>query len=306
MNDLMTKSFLNYVELKKQAQRDAAGGGGGDGFDIESGGQELNPMEEQNLSLFFEQVDEIKTQMEETTNLLVDIQKLNQEAKSTHNAKILRGIRDRIDSDMVSILRRARILKEKLASLDQSNTANRLISVAYGEGTAVDRTRTSVTNGLRVKLREMMNEFQRLREKVVADHKEDLRRRYFGANGEQPSDEQVEKIMTGSLQLETFEGKLSETELGDRVRHESVMDIQRSLNKLHQVFLDMAILVESEGEKMEDIEENVAKAGKFINGGTRSLHYANQMKRKNKKWVYWVWAIIFVILLVCIVSMLVC
>lgn len=305
MNDLMTKSFLSYVELKKQAQRDAAGGGG-DGFDIESGRQELNPMEEQNLSLFFEQVDEIKTQMEETTNLLVDIQKLNQEAKSTHNAKILRGIRDRIDSDMVSILRRARILKEKLASLDQSNTANRLISVAFGEGTAVDRTRTSVTSGLRVKLREMMNEFQRLREKVVADHKEDLRRRYFGANGEQPSDEQVEKIMSGSLKLETFEGKLSETELGDRVRHESVMDIQRSLNKLHQVFLDMAILVESEGEKMEDIEENVAKAGKFINGGTRSLHYANQMKRKNKKWVYWVWAIIFVILLVCIVSMLVC
>ncbi|XP_038883404.1 syntaxin-112 [Benincasa hispida] len=302
MNDLMTKSFLSYVELKKQAQRDAAG----DGFDIESGGQELNPMEEQNLSLFFEQVDEIKTQMEETTNLLVDIQKLNQEAKSTHNAKILRGLRDRIDSDMVSILRRARILKEKLASLDQSNTANRLMSVAYGEGTAVDRTRTSITKGLRVKLREMMNEFQGLREKVVADHKEDLRRRYFGANGEQPSEEQVEKIMSGSLKLETFEGTLRETELGDRVRHESVMDIQRSLNKLHQVFLDMAILVESEGEKMEDIEENVAKAGKFINGGTRSLYYANQMKRKNKKWVYWVWAIIFLILLVCIVSMLVC
>ncbi|KAL0543346.1 hypothetical protein IC582_018440 [Cucumis melo] len=305
MNDLMTKSFLSYVELKKQAQRDAVGSGG-DGFDIESGGQELNPTEEQNLSLFFEKVDEIKTQMEETTNLLVDIQKLNQEAKSTHNAKILRGLRDRIDSDMVSILRRARILKEKLASLDQSNSANRLISVAYGEGTIVDRTRTSITNGLRVKLRGMMNEFQELREKVVADHKEDLRRRYFSANGEQPSEEQVEKIMSGSLKLEMLGGKLSETESEDRVRHESVMDIQRSLNKLHQVFLDMAILVESEGEKIEDIEENVAKAGKFVNGGTRSLYYAKQMKRKNKKWVYWVWAIIFVILLVCIVSMLVC
>ncbi|XP_022978538.1 syntaxin-112 [Cucurbita maxima] len=304
MNDLMTKSFLSYVELKKQAQNEAACGGGG-GFDIESGGQELNPTEEQNLSLFFGQVDEIKTQMEETTNLLNDIQKLNQEAKSTHNAKILRGLRDRIDSDMVSILRRAKLLKEKLASLDQSNAVNRLVSVAYGEGTTVDRTRTSITNGLRVKLREMMMEFQCLREKVVADHKEDLRRRYFSANGEQPSEEKIEKIMSGSLKLDSFGGNLSEAELRDRVRHESVMDIQRSLNKLHQVFLDMAILVESEGEKIENIEENVAKAGKFINGGTRSLYYANQMKRKNKKWVYWIWAVIFVILLICIVSMLV-
>lgn len=298
----MTKSFLSYVELKKQAQRDAAAV-----FDIESGGQELSPTEEQNLSLFFEKVEEIKTQMEETTNLLIDIQTLNQEAKSTHNAKILRGLRDRIDSDMVSILRRAKILKEKLASLDQSNTANRLISVAYGEGTSVDRTRTAITNGLRVKLRQMMSDFQRLREKVVTDHQEDLKRKYFSANGEQPSEEQMEKIMSGKLKLEMFGGKLSESELGeDRVRHASVMDIQRSLNKLHQVFLDMAILVENEGEKMEDIEENVAKGGNFINGGTRSLYYANQMKKKNKKWVYWVWGVIFVILLVCVVAILVC
>ncbi|XP_022133121.1 syntaxin-112 [Momordica charantia] len=303
MNDLMTKSFLSYVELKKQAQRD---GDSAAGFDIESGGQELNPTEEQNLSLFFRQVDEIKTEMEETTNLLTDLRKLNEEAKSTHNAKILRGLRDRIDSDMVSILRRAKLLREKLASLDQSNAANRLISVAYGEGTTVDRTRSSVTSGLRVKLREMMNDFQLLREKVVADHKEDLRRRYFAAIGEQPSEEVMEKIMSGSVKLESFGGKLrTESELGERVRHESVMDIEKSLNKLHQVFLDMAILVESQGEKMEDIEENVARGGKLINGGTCSLYYANQMKRKNKKWVYWVWGVIFVILLVCIIAMLV-
>ena len=39
------------------------------------------------------------------------------------------------------------------------------------------------------------------------------------------------------------------------------MGIQRSLNNLRQVFLDIAVLVETQGEKIDDIERNVANAG---------------------------------------------
>ncbi|GMI78045.1 syntaxin of plants 112 [Hibiscus trionum] len=66
----------------------------------------------------------------------------------------------------------------------------------------------------------------------------------------------------------------------------------------------MAVLVDAQGEKMDNIEENVANAGSFIHGGTNSLHYANQMKKKRKGWVYWVWGVILIILIVCIISML--
>ena len=62
MNDLMTKSFLSYVELKKQAQKDLEAD-----FDIERG--QLNPKDEENLTQFFQEVDAIKDEMEEITNL---------------------------------------------------------------------------------------------------------------------------------------------------------------------------------------------------------------------------------------------
>ena len=294
MNDLMTKSFLSYVELKKQAQKDLEAN-----LDIETG-QILNPRDEENLSQFYQEVAEIKSEMEEITNLLSDLQTLNEEAKSTHSTKILRGLRDRMDSDVVAILRKVRIVKTRLENLDQSNAKNRKVSDAYREGSPVDRTRISVTNGLRVKLREMMNNFQSLRDKIVEDHKEDLRRKYYCTTGELPSEEVIEKMVSGAMKVEMFEGK-TEVDMGNKVRHETVIDIQRSLNKLHQVFLDMAVLVEIQGEKMDDIEENVANAGNFINGGTSSLYYANQMKKKNK-WVYWVWAVMVIIILVCIIS----
>ncbi|XP_025698895.2 syntaxin-112 [Arachis hypogaea] len=298
MNDLMTKSFLSYVELKKQVMKDLE-----NERDIEAG--QLNPtqLEDPNLTQFFQEVDAIKVEMEEITNLLFDLQQLNEEAKSTHSAKVLRGLRDRMESDMVAVLRKAKIIKARLEVLDQSNIANRTLSESYKEGTPIDRTRSSVTNGLRVKLRDMMNEFQSLRDKILSDYKEDLKRRYYSATGEVPSEEVMDKMISGSLKVEFLAGK-TDADMGNQVRHEAVMDIQRSLNKLHQVFLDMAILVETQGEKLDNIEDNMASAGNYIHGGTNSLYYANQMKKKNHKWWCWVCAVGLIVLLVCFIAML--
>ena len=298
MNDLMTKSFLSYVELKKQAEMDLEAEAEAD---IEIG--KLKPKDEENLSQFFEEVAAIKTVMEEITNLVRDLHNLNEETKSTHSAKVLRGLRDRMDSNALTILRKAKVVKARLEAIDKSNVRNRRISEAYREGSPVDRTRISVTNGLRSKLRDMMNDFHSLRERILWDHRETLKRRYYNATGSEASEEVVEKMMTGSVQIEAFEGKTG-GDLVNRERNEALREIQRSLDKLHQVFLDMAVLVESQGEKMDDIEQNVAIAGNFISGGTNSLVYAKQMKKKGKKWVYWVWAVGLIILLVCFISML--
>ncbi|TXG59665.1 hypothetical protein EZV62_014238 [Acer yangbiense] len=294
MNDLMTKSFLSYVELKKQAGKDIEAD-----LDIERG--QLSPKDEQNLSQFFQEVSVIKVEMEEITNLLFDLQNLNEGTKSTHSAKLLRGQRDRMESDTVSVLRKAKIVKARLEALDKSNVTNRAISHDFREGSSVDRTRVSVTNGLRAKLRDLMNDFQSLREKIWSDYKKDLKRRYYNATGEEPSEEVIEKMISRGGKVQTFD----DMDLGSRERHEAVMDIQRSLTKLHQVFLDMAVLVETQGEKIDDIEENVVSAGDYISGGTNSLYYANQMKNKKKPWVFWVWAVGFIILLVCFISLLI-
>ncbi|GMY05764.1 syntaxin-112 [Fagus crenata] len=294
MNDLMTKSFLSYVDLKKQAMKDLE-----TEPNIEMGN--FDPADEQNLSQFFEEVAAIKSDMEEITNLLLSLQDLNEETKSSHSANVLQGLRDRINSDMVTVLRKAKNIKARLESLDRSNEANRKVSGEYKEGSPIDRTRISVTNGLRVKLRDMMNDFQCLREKIVREHKEGLKRRYYAATGEEPSEEDVEKIILGGGQVNVFEGK-ADLIMENKERHEALKEIQRSLTELHQVFLDMAVLVETQGEQINDIEENVARAGADINGGTNRLLHAKQMKKR--KWAYWMGALVLVLLLLCFISIL--
>ncbi|KAG2703424.1 hypothetical protein I3843_06G128000 [Carya illinoinensis] len=297
MNDLMTKSFMSYVELKKQAMKDLDAEP-----DIEMG--KLNPSDEQNLSLFFEEVAGIKADMEEITNLLLNLQDLNEETKSTHSAKVVRGLRDRINSDMVTILRKAKNIKARLETLDRSNIANRKVSAEYKEGSPVDRTRMSVTNGLRIKLKEMMNDFQSLRERIVKDHKEGLKRRYYAVTGEEPSEEDIQKMILGGGQVKVFEGK-ADLAMENKERDEALKDIQRSLTELHQVFLDMAVLVETQGEKINDIEENVVRGGTDIRGGTKGLFEAEQLKKSRRKWLYWMVGLVLALLLVCLIFIIV-
>ncbi|KAK2991695.1 hypothetical protein RJ640_016401 [Escallonia rubra] len=289
MNDLMTKSFLSYVELKKQAMKDLEAGP-----DMEMG--QLDPTDERNLSEFFEQVTATKADMEEITNLLLDLQDLSEETRSTCSAKVLKGLRDRINSDMVTVLRKAKIIKTRLESLDRSNLANRSLSLAYREGSPIDRTRMSVTNGLRMKLKDMMNDFQALREKTVAEHKEGIKRRYYAATGEEPSEEVIEKMVSGSGQVGISEGQ-TDLVKENHERLEAVKEIQRSLIELHGVFLDMAVLVETQGEQINDIEQNVVNAGAYISGGTKELNRAKEMKKK-RNWARWIGAMVLLLLLI--------
>ncbi|KAG5136561.1 hypothetical protein JHK82_021292 [Glycine max] len=98
----------------------------------------------------------------------------------------------------------------------------------------------SVTNGLRAKLRVMlMHGFQSLRDKFL-----------------------MEKMISRSLKVEFMVAAAGKTDIDNAdlgVRHEEViMDIQRSLNMLDQIFVDIAILVETQGENLDSIEDRVA------------------------------------------------
>ena len=54
-------------------------------------------------------------------------------------------------------------------------------------------------------------------------------------------------------------------------RYEALKEIQRSSSELYQVFLDMAVLVEAQGKKINDIGENVASAGAYVSRRTKEL-----------------------------------
>lgn len=260
MNDLLSKSFSiakarNYVDLKRESFRD-----------VELGNEtELTKMEaEKNMKTFFDEVDSIKNEMAQIKQLLLKLQDGNEESKTIHKAAAMKALRDRMDKDIESVSKFARSIKQKLEDLDKANLASRKIP-GCGEGSPHDRTRTNITNAERKKLKDLMGDFQVLRQKIMGEYRDTIERRYYTVTGQKADDATIEHIIeTGESEnflqkaiQEQGRGQVLETIKEIQERHDAVKDIERSLLELHQIFLDMAVLVEEQGTHLNDIEAQV-------------------------------------------------
>ncbi|XP_044482725.1 syntaxin-related protein KNOLLE-like [Mangifera indica] len=287
MNDLMTKSFTSYVDLKKEAMKDLEAG---PYYDVEMTSS-ANTMD-QNLNLFLEEAENVKKEMGEIQEILDRLQEANEQSKSLHKPEALKSLRNEINKNIVTVLKRARTIRSHLEDMDCANAANKRLS-GCKEGTPIYRTRIAVTNGLRKKLKELMMDFQGLRQKMMAEYKETVGRRYFTVTGEYLNEDDIEKIisdggnggeefLTRAIQ-EHGRGKVLETVVEIQDRHDAAKEIEKSLLELHQIFLDMAVMVEAQGEQMDDIQHHVMNASDYVKDGTKELKTAKNYQKSSRK-----------------------
>ncbi|KAH7426960.1 hypothetical protein KP509_10G023900 [Ceratopteris richardii] len=304
MNDLFSQNFGArlpkgpYVDLQI------------DNRDFE--GQAETEMSSQNMKPFFNQVDAIKDDMQKVRNLLSSLQNANMESSTLTAASAVKRLRDRMDKDVEEVLKKVKKIKADLEDLDRANLESRRLP-GCGKGSSTDRTRMSVTNSLRNTLKDLMNEFQVLREKMMHDYRQTIERRYYTITGKH-ADEHVIDEMIDTGESETFlqraiqeqgRGQIIDTIKEIQERHESVKEIERNLMELHQIFLDMSVLVEAQGEQLNNIEIAVQGAASFVDRGAGDLQAAKKLQRNTRKCKCIVIIILLVVLIVLLVPILV-
>lgn len=92
-------------------------------------------------------------------------------------------------------------------------------------------------------------------------------------------------------------GRILDTINEIQERHDAVKDLEKNLQELHQVFLDMTVLVQSQGEQLDDIESHVARANSFVRTGAQQLHTARKHQKNTRKWTCYAIIILLVIIL---------
>lgn len=307
MNDLLSKTFSrrsSYVDLHHHE------------LDLESAAAPHTEMAafntEKNLRQFFEEVGVVKDEMEKVRGLLLRLQSANEESKTITKAQAMKVLRDRMDKDVDEVLRKARLIKTRVEELVRANLANRKIP-GCELGSSTDRTRVSITNSLMKTLKDLMSDFQILRQKMGAEYRETIERRYFTITGNEADEETIDHMIdTG--ESETFlqkaireqgKGQIIESIKEIQERHETVKEIEKNLMELHQIFLDMAVLVESQGEQLNNIEVAVQGASSFVKRGTENLHSAKVLQRNTRRWTCYAIIILIVLILVIVVPILV-
>lgn len=293
MNDLFSGSFSRFRSQDQSPDSHS--------IEMTTGGV--------NLDKFFEDVEAIKDELRDLETLYTQLHSSNEQSKTLHNAKAVKELRTKMDNDVSLSLKKAKFIKVRLEALDRSNAANRSIP-GCGPGSSADRTRTSVVNGLRKKLQDQMNQFSDLRQKIAGEYRETVQRRYYTVTGENP-DEAVLDSLISTGQSETFlqkaiqqqgRGQVMDTIMEIQERHDAVKVIEKNLKELHQVFLDMAVLVQSQGEQLDDIESQVQRASSFVRGGAQQLGEARKHQKNTRKWTCFGIILLLIIILIVVLS----
>ena len=231
---------------------------------LSAGSAREQQVEGDDMDQFYAQVALIKALMGEIREFQQRLESSNEKTKTAVRTAEVHALREQMQQDANAISKQAEEIKRCLKHLDASNTAA-LKKKGCGPGSPSERTRTAITGALKKKLKELMGDFQSLRAKIQTDYKETVERRVYTVTGEHATEEEIERMIDegeGELIfqkaiMEQGRGYVMDTLAEIRERRDAVLDLEKSLMELHQIFLDMAVLVEAQGQMIDNIEAQV-------------------------------------------------
>ncbi|KAE8664710.1 Non-photochemical quenching 1 isoform 1 [Hibiscus syriacus] len=193
--------------------------------------------------------------------LLSKLQESNEESKSLHKPESLKALRNKINNDIVTVQKKARTIKSQLKEMDR--VPMRPISASRGQRRHI---------GL---------QDQDRRHEWLAQQVKGADDGFSGFEAENDG-RWWRGVLTRAVQ-EHGRGKVMETAVEIEDRHTASKEKEKSLLELHQEFLDMAVIVEAQGEQMDDIEHHVMNVSHYVKDGAKELNSAKQHQSSSRK-----------------------
>ncbi|GAB4857210.1 hypothetical protein Ancab_015118 [Ancistrocladus abbreviatus] len=263
------------------------------------------------LQNFFKKVQDIEKQYDKLNKLLKKLQDAHEESKAVTKAAAMKSIKQRMEKDVDEVQKIARVIKSQIEELDRDNLANRQ-KPGCGKGTAVDRSRTATTVALKKKLKDKMAEFQTLRENIHQEYREVVERRVYTVTGTRADEETIDRLIETGDSEQIFQkaiqeqgrGQIMDTLAEIQERHDAVREVERKLLELQQIFLDMAVLVDAQGDMLDNIESQVSSAVDHVQSGNTALQRAKSLQKNSRKWMCIAIIILLIIVAVIVVGVL--
>lgn len=172
-------------------------------YDVETGYRDQQTGKGDEMNAFFERVSDIKADMNEIQAKQRQIQAMNERSKSIVRPKEMQQIRQDMQVTINEVSAVAHKVKSKVEALDKLNEAA-LQKKGQGIGTASERTRTSITAGLKKKLKDMMGEFSDLRARIHDEYRDVVERRVYTVTGQHLPEDDIDRMIdTGKMGLRT-------------------------------------------------------------------------------------------------------
>jgi len=152
------------------------------------------------------------------------------------------------------------------------------------------RIRLNMQGSLSRKFMEIMGEYQDMQKRYKSRYRERVARQYKIVNPS-ANQEEINQVLEGGEGKSVFADKIltashaaARNALADiQEKHQDILKLERSLEELHQLFVDMSILVESQGELLNQIEYSVEQSVSYVEKGVENLDKAAKYQKSYRK-----------------------
>ena len=262
------------------------------------------------MEAFFEEVQEIKKSMSSIRYNIRQIEQSHGECLTAISAESSRASTEQLEDLMKATNALAQGVRNKLKGMNEENKD----FARLHEGASEARIRSNTHGGLTRKFVDLMAEYQEIQTKYKNKYRERVERQYKivkphatreeidnafdGSDGQQP------EIFTQQI-LQGPGHAAARNALADiQERHKDITRLEVSIQELHQLFLDMSVLVESQGELLDQIEYTVSQSVNYTGKAVEELRSANKYQKKVRQKMCCVIVIILVVITIIVVPVL--
>ncbi|XP_025157025.1 syntaxin-1A isoform X2 [Harpegnathos saltator] len=235
------------------------------------------------MTEFFAEVEEIREMIDRIQTNVEDVKKKHSAILSAPQTD--EKVKMELEDLMSDIKKTANKVRAKLKVIEQN-----IEQEEHTNKSSADlRIRKTQHSTLSRKFVEVMTEYNR----TQTDYRERCKgriQRQLEITGRTTTNEELEEMLeqgnpavfTQGIIMETQQAKQTLADI--EARHADIIKLENSIRELHDMFMDMAMLVESQGEMIDRIEYHVEHAVDYVQTATqdtkKALKYQSKARRK--------------------------
>ncbi|XP_077995799.1 syntaxin-like isoform X3 [Glandiceps talaboti] len=240
---------------------------------------------------FFKEVEEIRNHIDHIQSNVEEMKKKHSQILSSPQTD--EKVKEELEELMADIKKTANKVRGKLKVIESG------IEQEDIKSSADIRIRKTQHSTLSRKFVEVMSEYNTTQTEYRERCKGRIQRQ-LEITGKQTTNEELEDmlesgnpaIFTSGIIMDTQQAKQA---LGDiEARHNDIIKLESSIRELHDMFMDMAMLVEQQGEMIDRIEYNVEQSVDYVETAKmdtkKAVKYQSKARRLGKDpktWNHW-------------------
>ncbi|XP_031675444.1 syntaxin-2 isoform X2 [Oncorhynchus kisutch] len=249
---------------------------------------------------FFRRVEEVRGLIDKISSEVEEVRKNHSMILSAPNTdekmkEELDRLTNEIKSDANSVRVKLKSMEQSLPKDDVSNRASVDFRIQKTQHTVLSR-----------KFVEVMSQYNKTQVSFRERSKGRIQRQ-LEITGRVTSNEELEDMLeSGNPSIFTSDiisdSQVTRQALNEIVsRHQDIIRLESSIKELHAMFMDMAMLVENQGDMVNNIENNVSNAAEYIGRAKVETKKAVRYQKKSRRKLFWLAICVALALLIVII-----